>query len=79
MLRNGLTGRNCQAGQSTSLEALVRLSGGSCPALLLSLCPGSCQWLMLGHLPESVSGALKSLICAGPEVSNFLLTSPATW
>ena len=29
---------------------------------------------MLGHLPESISGALKSLICAGPEVSSFPLS-----
>ena len=37
MLRNGLTGSKCQAGQSMSPEPLLSLSGGSCPAVITVL------------------------------------------
>ena len=33
-LVNGLTGSKFQAGQSTSPEPLVRVSGGSCPTVI---------------------------------------------
>ena len=37
MLRNGLTGSKCQAGQSMSPESLARLSGGSHSAVITVL------------------------------------------
>ena len=37
VLRNGLTGSKCKSGQSMSPEPLVRLSGGSRPAVILVL------------------------------------------
>ena len=44
MLRNGLTGSKCQAGQSMSPEPLLRLSDDSCPAVItvLDLVSGLC-------------------------------------
>ena len=44
-LVNGLTGSKIQAGQCTSPEPLVRVSGGSCPAVItvsLILVSGLC-------------------------------------
>ena len=44
VLRNGLTGSKCQADQRMSPQPLVRLSGGSCPAVItvLDLVSGLC-------------------------------------
>ena len=52
LLRTGLTGSKCQAGWSMSPEPLVRLSDGSCPAIITV--PWSCQWPLLGQSPKSV-------------------------